>query len=146
MAHEINGRESFPIVERPWHEDAPPARKPRAKKDVPTFWHGYVQTFQAGPEQTRAGVSASIRGDTIPGLMMDAFRMGAYYLSLGYRVEIRYIERCCSECWGTGSITPQTGRGAFRAKTCPVCKGHAVFETMSDFPLVLPDGVKIVQG
>lgn len=117
----------------------------RTKKDIKTYWSGMVQTFQAGPDQTRGGVSASIRGDTIPGLMTDAFRVGAYYLAQGYRVEICHIERCCSECWGTGSVTPQTGRNAYQAKKCPACKGQGVFETMSNFPMVLPSGVKIVQ-
>src|SRR5881409_3829198 len=91
----------------------------RTRKDIKTFWHGTVQTFHNGPERNGwGGVSASIRGDTIPGLMMDAFRVGAYYMAQGYRVEIRHIEECCSECWGTGSVTPQTGRGEFRAKKC----------------------------
>lgn len=117
----------------------------RTKKAVKTYWSGMVQTFQPGPGQTGGGVSASIRGDTVSGLMTDAFQVGSYYLAQGYRVEIGHIEECCSECWGTGTVTPQTGRNAFQAKKCPECKGHGVFETMADFPLVLPGGVKIVQ-
>lgn len=111
-------------------------RKPRIKKNIKTYWSGIVQTF--------GGVSSSTRGDSLSGLMSDAFRIGAYYLAQGYRVEITHIERCCSECWGTGSVTPQSGRHAFQARTCPECKGHAVFEALPDFPLILPSGVKIV--
>lgn len=63
----------------------------RTKKIIKTYWSGMVQTFQPGPEQTRGGVSASIRGDTVSGLMTDAFQVGSYYLAQGYRVEIQHI-------------------------------------------------------
>lgn len=149
MTTEIGtGAETFPIIERPWHEDAPivkPARKPRApKKEVRTVWLGCLQTFHDGPDRDGKGVVATLRGETIGELIKDIYKTATYYNGQGYAVRAEDLERVCATCHGTGVISRERPRNVYKAKRCPECKGHAKFETMPPIVLEPHGNIRII--
>jgi hypothetical protein len=145
VAHETNETETFPINDRPWHEDAPTARKPRTKKAMKTQWSGWVQTYPVAGKPDIKGCSVTVGADTISELIQDIFRHGTYYLSLGYKVSVEKLRETCAACTGDGTIRAWRKGHGWTDKQCPECKGHAVISTLNDFDLRASMNVKIVQ-